>query len=356
MTEQLHRLPYLTPEIPGIGGTLRAQPEDFQVQELPAYQPSGTGTHIFVEIEKRGLTTPRAASLLAAAVGVNERDLGWAGMKDRHAVSRQWLSFPPPVTLEQFASIDIEGISILRVSPHEHKLRTGHLKGNRFILTVRNLKVSVDEAISNARAVFERLGSAPGAPNWYGGQRFGAAGDNAERGRKLLKGEAGRGPRGKDRRLLISSVQSALFNEYLRRRLEADEFSKLVDGDVLQKTDSGGMFASIDAAEDQPRMDRGEVVPTGPMFGPKMKLPRPNSPAEQRDNLVLQASGLSIADFARERKLAEGTRRALAIRIAGEVHAATEADAITVEFCLPSGSYATAVMREVMKPETDFPD
>ena len=127
-------LPYLTEDLPGTGGTLRARDEDFVVDEEPAYLPSGTGDHVFVRIEKRGLATPVAVTQLARALGVKDRDIGVAGMKDRHAVTTQWLSLPPPVTPEAALAVIAEGLRVLEARRHGHKLRTGHVRGNRFRL------------------------------------------------------------------------------------------------------------------------------------------------------------------------------------------------------------------------------
>jgi tRNA pseudouridine13 synthase len=315
-------LPYLTAGLPGIGGILRARPEDFVVEELPAYPAAGEGAHVFVWIEKRGITTDAAAAALARAAGVEPRDVGWAGMKDRHAVTRQWLSLPPPVTPERAAALAVAGVTVLAAVRHPHKLRTGHLRGNRFVLTVRDARPG---AADLARAVVAEL-SARGVPNFYGEQRFGAAGDNAARGAELLRGGGGRVPP-KLRRLLISALQSSLFNSWLRARVDDGLFGEVIEGDLT---------------------DRRGVV-TGPMFGPEMRAPAPGTLAAAREATVLEAAGLTVEDFARAGKLAEGTRRPLAIEL-GDV-SVTEIDAttVTIGFTLPAGAYATVVMREVMK-------
>src|SRR5690349_415684 len=125
-----NRLPHLTSDVPGIGGQLRTHAEDFCVEEVPAYLPDGAGDHVFVTIEKRNLDTPAAVRALAGAVGVDARDVGYAGLKDRLAVTRQTLSFPPPVTPELLRALDLPGVRVLAADRHPHKLRTGHLKGN----------------------------------------------------------------------------------------------------------------------------------------------------------------------------------------------------------------------------------
>ncbi|MBC7978196.1 MAG: tRNA pseudouridine(13) synthase TruD, partial [Myxococcales bacterium] len=133
-------LPYLTSELPGTGGMLRGRDDDFRVDEELPYTPSGAGDHVFVHIEKRGLTTLVAAQRLARALGVRERDIGIAGMKDRHAVTRQWMSMPPPVTPEQALALPAdEALQVLAAERHNHKLRTGHVRANRFVLRVRGV-------------------------------------------------------------------------------------------------------------------------------------------------------------------------------------------------------------------------
>jgi len=324
---------------------LRVDPADFEVEEVPAYPPAGEGSHVFAWIEKRGLTTIQAMRALAGAVGVNDRDVGAAGMKDRHAVTRQFLSFPPPVTPEALLAAQVSGVAVLNAVRHPHKLRTGHLRGNRFRLTVRGITVPADDAAAAAERVLTRLAEPPGSPNWYGEQRFGAAGDNAAAGRALLRG--GR-RRGRETRLLVSAYQSELFNRYLARRIADDKYRRVISGDLLQVA-SGGMFATTDPDVDQARLERGEVTPTGPMFGHSMREPIPGSEAETREVAILIEEGITSADFKPLGALAPGTRRAIAIALAGARVSPIASDAIQVAFELPAGAYATAVMREITK-------
>lgn len=345
--------PLLTDELPGTGGVLRSIPGDFRVIERPAYDATGEGDHVFVTIEKTGLTTFEAIKRIAAALDADPRDIGSAGMKDRHAVTEQRLSLPPPCTPEQVLALELEDIRVLDARRHGHKLRTGHLRGNAFVITIRDTGVDAAEAAVRARQILEALGTAPGSPNWYGEQRFGARGDNAEVGRALLTRaplpEGVRAPRGQTRRLMISAYQSQLFNRALRERIADGLYRTVIEGDLLQKTDSGGIFASDDPSVDQARLDRGEVVPTGPMFGHKMKAPPAGTAAALREAAILAAEGVTDADFARAGKLAAGTRRPYAIAL-GEADArATEERAIEVSFELPAGAYATTVLREIVK-------
>jgi tRNA pseudouridine13 synthase len=344
-------LPYLTSELPGIGGVIRTTDEDFVVDEEPAYPPSGAGDHVLVRIEKRGLTTPQAVRAIADALGARDRDIGVAGMKDRHAVTTQWLSLPPPVTPEAARALELPGVRVLEAARHPHKLRTGHVRANRFRLRVRGLPAGLaPELARRARAILDRLAEPPGAPNWYGEQRFGRDGDNAARGRELVSGA--RRP-GRDRRmdrLMISALQSELFNAWLAARVADGLYRRAIAGDVLHKR-GGGLFDCTDPAVDEPRLLAGEVVATGPMFGDRMRWPADGTPAAEREAAILDAAGLSRDPFAPVRALAEGTRRDAAVLLTAAAVAPADDGTLEVAFTLPGGAYATTVMREVMKAD-----
>jgi tRNA pseudouridine13 synthase len=345
-------LPYLTADVPGTGGHLRETPEDFAVEEVPAYAPSGAGDHVFVWIEKRDLTTPAAAAALAAAVRVRARDVGWAGMKDRRAVTRQWLSLPPPATPEAALAAQLPGLTVLDARRHGHKLRTGHLRGNRFVLRVRG---AAPDAVARAATVLARLAEPPGALNWFGEQRFGRDGDNAARGRAILRGEPVRGG-DRERRLFVSALQSELFNDWLARRVADGLVRQVVDGDWLEKRGSGGQFSTTDPATDLARVAAGEVCVTGPLPGWKLRAAAAGTTAGDREAAVLAAAGLALADFRAAGALGEGTRRPLAIAVTDGTATACADGALDVSFTLPAGAYATAVMREILKADAAASD
>ncbi len=343
-------LPYLTAKIAGVRGVLRARPEDFRVEEIPAYLPSGEGEHVYLTVEKTGTTTKRAAELLARALGADPRDVGWAGMKDRHAVTVQTLSFArvDPAAAER---VEVEGVRVLSVARHRNKLRVGHLHGNRFVL--RLTEVSDPEALARCEAIAAEL-RASGAPNYYGEQRFGREGDNAARGRQWLKGEA-RPPRDHfERRMLASSVQSELFNAVLARRVSDGALTRYLDGDLAVRHPTGGPWA-VDPAEAQGLYDSHAASPTGPMFGAAMKAPTGAVAAIEGD--VLAASGLSLDDLARAGDLAQGARRALRVLVDDLTVEPDGEGALRFAFTLPAGGYATVVLREFRKtddePEAD---
>jgi tRNA pseudouridine13 synthase len=341
-------LPYLTHDLPGIGGALRTVDEDFFVDEQLPYAASGAGDHVFVHIEKRGMNTRHAVLAIANALGVADRDIGVAGMKDRHAVTRQWLSLPPPTSVEAALALAIPDVTILEALRHNHKLRTGHVRANTFRLRVRDAGF---DALERATQILARLACAPGTPNWYGEQRFGRDGDNADRGRALLSGERRGGRDRKLDRLFVSALQSELFNAWLVARMADGLYREVLAGDVLHKT-TGGMFTSDDPATDTQRLRAGELVLTGPMFGVDMRRPPDGTPAAAREDAILVAAGLSRDAFASVRKIAEGTRRDATIQVAEgrvAVPAGEGPSTLEVSFALPGGAYATAVMREVMK-------
>ena len=326
------RMRLLTAALPGTGGLHKTVPEDFVVEELPAYAPSGEGTHTFLFVEKRSLTTDDAVTRLCAALGVSSNEAGTAGTKDRQAITRQWISVPS-VDPERALALTVDGVRVLSAARHPHKLRTGHLSGNRFTLTVRGV---VDDGVERARAVLDALGR--GTANYFGAQRFGSRGDNAAAGRALVDGK---GPpirsRGQ-RRLLVSAYQSSLFNRYLDRRIDDGLLHTALVGDVLKKSDTGGLFTVEDLADAQARLDAGALVVTGPM------------PSRAREEALLAEEGLAPASFATLGKLAEGTRRPLVVPVgAPSVRAGDEPGAIVISFALPPGAYATGVLGEIMK-------
>ncbi len=345
-------LPLVTADLPGSGGALRSTPEDFRVDEIPAYLPSGSGPHLYLQVEKRGRTTRDALRALARALNVPERDAGYAGLKDKDAVTTQWLSFPvardpDPAVL---ASVAGQGLTVKSVSRHANKLRPGHVRANRFEVVVRGGDLA--RAAPCAAAL-----SARGLPGYFGPQRFGADGQNAATGRALLRGE--RTPEalraGRDRflrRLCISAFQSELFNRWLAERIQDGLFATALAGDVLKKLDSGGLFTCEDPAVDGPRVARFEVSPAGPMFGHKLKPAA--GEAQAREERILAAAGVGPADLARGGGEAEGTRRAARLPVAVALEA-TE-DGYRARFELPRGCYATVVMRELMKADAALPE
>lgn len=332
------QLPFLTAPVPGCGGVFKGTPEDFVVEELPAYQPSGEGEHLFVWLEKRGQTTAEVAKALARHCGLPERMVSWAGLKDRQALTRQYLCLPVKAGEPAIATFAHPGVSVLRWARHRNKLKTGHLHGNRFELLLQGVT-----DVSALEATLELLRT-HGVPNYYGEQRFGATGSNAERGKALLLA-GGRHRDRFERKLLLSAYQSALFNRVLGVRLSRGLFDRALLGDVLKKHETGGEFVCTEPMVDQPRVERFEVSPTGPMFGPEMTAPLGDALALEAE--LLAADGVTLETFAAGGDETRGTRRLVRIPLTLE-HERLEG-AVRLSFSLPAGSYATVVLRELLK-------
>ncbi len=401
-------LPYLTKDFPGIGGTIKNRVEDFFVQEIPLYEPAGTGEHVYVEIQKVNLTTFEAVNRIAAALSVSSRDIGFAGLKDAKAVSRQVLSIVG-TTEQAVMDLKVPDVTINWAVRHENKLRLGHLAGNRFAIKIRDVNptdvVKVRPAIDEIRR--------RGMPNFFGEQRFGRRNDNDRIGAALIRGDnkevlhlllgspdpaiddvdsldarrafdAGdfvkamrlfprrsgmerrilarfakeRRPGAairmvdeKIRRLWVSALQSKMFNEVLSRRIES--LDRLMDGDLAYKHENGACFRVESAATEQPRAESFEISPTGPLVGYRMTMPEGEPARVEQD--VLAASGLTAEAFRQAGKhKVKGARRALRVQpqdvqLEGGVddHGAH----VTIAFTLPAGSFATVLLRELMKAD-----
>jgi len=322
--------------------TIRQSPNDFVVEEIPAFAPSGEGEHLYVEITKTNLTTNEAVRRVCRALGVDERGAGYAGMKDRHAVTTQTISvpFPRARSADEALRLELDDIAIARAMRHAHKLKPGHLKGNRFTIVLRDVAPS---AAPDVIAKLEEAGRF-GVPNAFGPQRFGKDGDNPERALAWL---AGRAPGPKDRlerRLLFSSLQAHVFNRVLEIRRAAGTYNRPLMGDLIKKTDTGGIFLCTDPETDDARALRGEIAPTGPIFGAKMRWPE-GEPARIEREMLRECVG-DGASFDAHPALGEGSRRLFVLRVNElEVERLGEdPSALRVLFVLPKGGYATTLL------------
>ena len=319
--------------------------DSFIVEEVPAYLPTGEGEHTFVWIEKRGLTTLDAVNALAARLSISPREIGYAGMKDKHATTRQWLSLPR-VAPERAEAAGTDDLRVLRVEKHGNKLRIGHLRGNRFRVTLTDIKD--EEEDQHLRARFAEL-LRDGLPNHYGDQRFGITSQNVTRGIAILRGEAKERDH-RRRKLLLSSVQSAVFNEVLSQRLTAGTVRRVLSGDILQKTDSGGVFYTDDPAADQIRLDAGAIVTTGPMPGSWAREPAAGSEARALEDQAMATVGVTREQFSAFGKDLPGTRRPLLVPVTpdaldvGATDPVSTPGALVLSFQLPSGTYATVLV------------
>jgi tRNA pseudouridine13 synthase len=335
-------------------GRIKAAPEDFVVEELPAYAPSGRGTHLFVRFTKRNMTTPAAVRAIADAAGVATRDVGVAGLKDKVGVTTQWISLPAPPNDAAFddrvRALSLDGITIHEAARHENKLKTGHLAGNRFAIVVRGL----DEAgAAEAKRRLDEIGRV-GIPNAFGVQRFGREGDNAERALGWLTGRD-RPPRDKRlMRLHWSALQSKVFNAVLEARVADGTWTTPLEGDLVKRHDTGGLFLCTDVQTDRERALRGEVSPTGPIPGAKMRRAE-GKPGALEDSVSMNILGKEF-DFARVRALGEGTRRSLRLWVEGmkvEAKSTEQGAGLGVYFVLPKGSYATTVLAGALVLESE---
>lgn len=341
-------LPFLTAEIPGVGGELKQQISDFEVEEIPAYLPNGAGEHLFLWIEKRGISAEQLTRHIVQSLRLSKLDLGVAALKDRHAITRQFVSIPSKYE-EKIGAIDTDQIKVLSAVRHQNKLKTGHLRGNRFSILVRNVAA---DSFQTANQIAARLKES-GVPNYYGDQRFGIDGETAELGFDLLRGEqTAEDIHPARRRFLLrfalSSAQSVLFNQVLAQRLTDGLIRQVLLGDVMQVAASGGVFPCEDPATDQVRFEAREICTTGPMFGPKMKQAGGN--VALHESAILAANNLQPADFQRYPQLTNGTRRPLLV-FPQDLEISEEPEGLRFQFSLPSGCYATVVLREFQKLE-----
>ncbi len=339
-------LPLVTADVPGTGGAVRTTPEDFIVTELPLYLPEGTGSHRYLLVEKRGYNTRELVQALMRG-GVEERSIGVAGLKDKAAVTVQWLSVPKryPEAVAELAALP--GVRILDESFHRNKLGIGHLKGNRFDISVRGVG---PDAKANAEATLAALAQR-GSPNWFGPQRFGRFGGNAYDGLRVLRGEKVPGGH-RLQRFFLSALQSTLFNAMLSRRIDLGLFTRVVPGDYARKHDTGGTFMVEDGELESQRSERLEISATLPLFGRKVK--QSTLQAGELEQQVLDEYGLRWAMFTGR----HGDRRPSRVLLSDVEVSAPEGESasrLRFAFTLPKGSYATAVMREVMKVEVDAP-
>ncbi len=398
-------LPPRTAHLAGIGGHTRELPEDFFVEELPQYEPADDGTHLYFQIEKRGLTTHNAVRRIARALNRTPREIGYAGLKDARAVTRQVLSLEH-IEAQRVAELELDGIRVLWTRYHRNKLKLQHLRGNRFRIKVRDAHL---DATTRACAIGDWLES-HGAPNYFGVQRFGATADNAEVGQAALAGDfesavrrvigiagPGQGPevtRARElfaaghysqatplwprayrehvaicrvlerradfrrawraidmniRRLHISALQSQLFNAVLLKRL--DTIDTVQVGDLAWKHANGACFTVENTAAEQPRCAALEISPSGPLFGRRMTAATGEPGRLEAE--VLDAARITPRQFAgRDVMNLPGARRPLRIPVK---HFTCNAGAddhgayVELGFELPPGSYATVVLNEILK-------
>ena len=329
-------LPAASAHLPGTGGVLRTRVEDFEVEEIPSYLPSGAGVHAYAFVEKRELTTRDVADAIMEA-GVPRGSVGFAGQKDKYAVARQWISVPADHEAALKSLDDVEGVRVLETSLHRNKLGLGHLRGNRFSVRVR-------EAREDWEPIAEKLLghlACVGVPNYFGPQRFGTFNTNIADGLRLVRGERMRIDR-RMRRFYQSALQSHLFNQLLKMRMERGLYDSVLAGERAQRHDSGGMFIVDDGERESERAKRLEISAALPLFGRKVRVS--GGDAGVLEERVLSEFGLEYEQF----RGIPGARRISRIRLDDAAIKAVDGGYV-VAFTLPKGAYATSVMRELMK-------
>jgi tRNA pseudouridine13 synthase len=350
--------PLMTADLPGTGGRIKTEPEDFEVEEVPAYPPCGQGDFLYLWVEKRSMGAEYFVRQLARRLDIPPGEVGTAGLKDRHAVTRQMVSVPAGVE-SRLGQVDGDGIRLLKVDRHTNKLKPGHLHGNRFRVLIRDADAQAGERLV---PLLERL-RRDGLPNFYGPQRFGRDGETVRLGLAMLlplgRGQETTPQRGETtpqrekkvrnpflRKLALSAAQSVLFNHYLARRMADGMFRRVLPGDVMAKWPFGGLFVAEDVAREQARFDARETVTAGPLFGRKTFAAARE--AAEREATVLQECRVTPQSFHGFGKLLQGTRRHNLIYV-DDLQAEVEATGVRLRFTLPAGSYATVLLREITK-------
>jgi tRNA pseudouridine13 synthase len=339
-------LPFEHPDLPALGGQIGPEPEDFVVDEVPLYAAAGQGDHWYVRLGKRERTTADLKRAVAQAASVPEREIGHAGLKDKHAVTSQWLSVPVPRTTPPSEWQLPEPYRLLEVTRHANKLRIGHLEGNRFRIRLVGLPPS---GLSAAAALCQRVVE-QGIGNYFGSQRFGLGQRNLETALTLLARRR-LGPRAGQRgKFLASVIQSEIFNRYLILRSELGR-QRLLLGDVVRLQGSRAVFVVEDPEKEAPRLAAGDIHLTGPLVGPKMKASE-GEPLEL-ERAVLASLGLDEDGLRELGRSAPGTRRDLVLRpeaLTWQPDGA-EPGSLVVEFGLPAGAYASLVIRALTRQD-----
>ena len=322
--------------LPRLTAVFRQQPEDFRVDEVLGFEPDGAGEHLWLQVEKTGLNTIDVARTLARLTGVKERDIGYAGLKDRQAVTTQWFSVAgaEPINSETPA-----GIRLLQQVRNSRKMRRGSHRGNRFAITLRDVQAGVAE-IDEWQ---ELLGKA-GVPNYFGPQRFGFDGGNVDKAHRYFSGNLPRLPR-HQRGLYLSAARAYLFNQVLAERVRQGTWNLILPGEIMALDGTNSVFrAEPEDARLPARLAEGDIHPTGPMWG-KGDLATGNEVKELEQAVVQQhadlADGLVQAGLEQERRALRVIPGQFAVKPAAQ-------DAVMIEFSLPRGAFATSVLREMV--------
>ena len=331
-------------------GVIKQEPSDFVVNEKLGYDPVGHGEHAFILIQKTSETTPRIAKQLARHADVNLRQVSYAGLKDKHGVTSQWFSVQlPGKPSPDWTELNSDYIQVLQSTRHDRKLKRGHIRSNFFSITVRDF--SGDE--SDLNKFIERVNQY-GVPNYFTEQRFGIEGNNLDKALALLDGEPVRIKNARARKeqeaqrgLYISAARSLLFNCVLSKRVEREDWNKAIEGDLFIKTGRHGMF-SVDTIDDEikSRLSDQEISPTGPLYGLGSDM---SASGEALQIEIDTMQGYEDYQKLLEHLKVQADRRALRLSVNNLKVNCLSSGEVRLEFELQSGSYATAVLRELIQ-------
>ena len=323
-------------------GVIRHCPEDFIVDEIAGFEASGGGEHVVLRIRKRNTNTDWLARQLARLAGVPARDVGYAGLKDRQAVTTQWFSVCLAGREEpDWSALNSEDISVLQVQRHSRKLRRGALRGNRFELRIREFAADAAQLDDRLRTIQAR-----GVPNYFGEQRFGIDGANLEQARAMFEGKRIKSRH--QRSMSLSAARSWLFNHLLAQRVERQIWDRAIPGDVMLLAGSNSYFV-MDEVDDEirRRVADFDIHPAGILWGRGRAESRGEAAALEAalaDRFPLFCEGLERAGL-------KAARRALRVRPENlQWTHRPEQQQLELRFELPPGAYATAVLREIVKP------
>ena len=327
---------------PPLQALLRSTPDDFRVDEVLGYEADGQGEHALLLVEKRGANTDWVARELARFAGVQPVGVGYAGMKDRHAVTRQTFSVhlagKPDPDWSAFPHADV---TVLAATRHSRKLKRGALRGNRFVLVLRQVEGDVAAAESVLRQIAAR-----GVPNYYGEQRFGREGGNVAQARSMF---AGRRVERDKRSFLLSAARSQIFNSVLAARVERNAWDTPLDGEIWALAGSRSWFGPEPfTAVLAERLGRLDIHPSGPLWG-QGELPSRAEAGDLEQAVAAQysdlATGLVAARMDQERRPLRLVPRDLTWRWLDPE--SSDGRALELTFELPAGAYATVVVREL---------
>lgn len=325
----------------------KSRPEDFVVTEIPLYAPCGEGEHVWLKIQKINLDANTLIDRIAERFDAPRGDVGVAGLKDKDAVTTQWISVSSRTDPAEFLGRWDDQIEVLEATRHSNKIKMGHLEANHFLITLRHVTPG---AATSAKQVLDTLQTI-GVPNYYGPQRFGYQRRTFIQGwQAIAQGELSPFLR-KNKRIRILSlnaVQSAVFNYVLNQRVKSGTLGTALNGDVLEKH-AGGLHRVDETNIDESTalITTGQAVPTGPMMASRML--RPTATVAELEAHALSQFRLDDAMFDRRRSELRGERRPLAVRASDITVEEIDDDTIRIGFSLPSGSYATVLLRELMK-------